>query len=177
MNKQTNKKRQNKTKCRFFSFEKGLCRTRSVVPSADPMASNRKETWNWCVPRAKEFIPASSKWQYLAILAARCLQHTLPRAQCAQRFCLKHRITFVPRETGSEDTTSSMQCNRGLWPVAATLAATPLLWVHMLLWSRETVQWRLGSSSCQWGQSRVHQRGRRKELVPANHHVGQVQVV
>lgn len=144
------------------------------------MASNWMKTWNWRIPRAKEFIPASSKQQqqHPAIPAARRLQHASPRAQCARRFCSKHRITFfAPLETGSEDTTSSMQCNRGAWPVIATLAATTTLSVHTLLWSRETVQWGLGSSSCQWGQSRVHQWGRRKELKPANHHVGQVQLV
>lgn len=179
MNEQTNEKKDiKKQHVDFFYSKRASVELVQWFPVLTPWLRIGRKTWNWCVPRAKEFIPAPSKWQlHLAIPATGCLRHTLPRAQCAQRFCLKHRITFVPRETGSEDTTSSMQCNRGSWPVAATLAATPLLLVHTLLWSREAVQWRLGSSSCQWGQSWVHQRGRRKKLVPANHHVGQVQVV
>lgn len=52
----------------------------------------------------------------------------------------------------------------------------PLLWPYMLphplmLWLAFCLL------ICQWGQSRIHQWGGRKQFKPANNHVGQVQVV
>lgn len=83
------------------------------------MASNWMKTWNWQIPRAKEFIPVFSNnndaWRFRTPGACNTLCHV---HDVCDVFCSKHRITCAPLETGSEDTTSSMQCNRGPWPVS-----------------------------------------------------------
>lgn len=79
-----------------------------MVPSTDPHGFELDENLELTDPRAKEFIPASSKRR---------------RGQApATPFAFVHNVCNVfahkqdhcctPR-TGSEDTTSSMQCNRG----------------------------------------------------------------
>lgn len=158
----TKRKKKNQSNTLIFHSKKGFCRTRLSVPSVDPHGFESDENL--------ELTDSSCKGVHSSFLQTTTT--TTPGISCRQApatpspmctmcatFLLKTTGSrFAPPETGSEDTTSSMQCNQGAWPVTATTGCyNNANRSDTLLRPRETVQRGLGSSSCQWGQSGIHQ--------------------